>query len=380
MIPTMSENQTVGAHSQKLWRALKSIIIEFRQMICAVIFSSISRTKTSSTVAGSSTPSNNIIQTKKQDIAAHGKKLWLEFKSIITEISQNIRIAVFSSTALDKANTAIVTSSVSDDAKITQKNQAIVERGQKVHLKPKSIAAEAYRTVRTAIFFGVPKGKAKTILVTSPAPGNGKSTLASNLAITMAKAGQKTLIIDADFRKPMQHSIFEIDREKGLSSVLTGALTLNEAIEASHIDGLDILARGQEVPNPSEMLNSNAFMEILNDLLLRYDRLIIDSPPVTAVADRQILAAISDITLLVLRAEHSTRKLSQQTMDNLLSVGGYVLGAIVNDVSRKQGHYGYYSGYGRYGRYGGYGHYGHYGYYGEKSEEKQKDYKKKVYT
>ena len=192
VIPTMSENQTVGAHSQKLWRALKSIIIEIRQMICAIIFSSISRTKTSSTVAGSSTLSNNIIQTKKQVIAAHGQKFWLEFKSIITEISQNIRIAVFSSAAMDEANTAIVTSSVSDNAKTTSKKQGIIERGQKVHLKPRSIVAEAYRTIRTAIFFGVPKGKAKTILITSPAPGDGKTTLASNLAITMAKAGQKT--------------------------------------------------------------------------------------------------------------------------------------------------------------------------------------------
>ena len=242
------------------------------------------------------------------------------------------------------------------------KRQTVVTRGQKVHLDPKSTIAEAYRTIRTAVFFGVPKGEAKTILITSPAPGDGKSTLASNLAITMAQADQKTLILDADFRKPMQHNIFRLSNDKGLSNVLAGAMSLDEAVMSGPVAGLDVLVCGLDVPNPSEILNSEAFAGVLKDLSRKYDRIIIDSPPVSPVADSQILAAICDIVLLVLRAEKSMKNHSQQARDRLLSVGGRLLGAVVNDVPQKRGRYGYYSGYGHYGSYG------HYGYYGKREK------------
>ena len=233
------------------------------------------------------------------------------------------------------------------------RREDVTERGRKVYLDSKSSWAEAYRTIRTAVFFGAPKGEAKTILVTSPAPSDGKTTLVSNLAITMAQAGQKTLILDADFRKPMQHNVFRINHEYiGLSSVLAGATDLQEAIRSTEVNGLDILTRGPEVPNPSEILNSSGFAKLLKHLADRYDRIIIDSPPVTPVTDAQIIAAICDITLLVLRAEKSTRKISQQARDGLLSVGAHMLGVVVNDVPRK-GRYGYYSSYGNYDGYYG---------------------------
>jgi capsular exopolysaccharide synthesis family protein len=244
------------------------------------------------------------------------------------------------------------------------RRQSFTARGQKVHLDSNSHAAEAYRTIRTSVFFGVPKDEAKTVLITSPGAGDGKTTLVSNLAIAMAQAGQKTLILDADFRKPMQHTIFEIDGDKGLSSVLAGTTTLEEAIHPTKVKGLEVLPCGPDVPNPSEILNSETFAKTLEHLSTnKYDRIIIDSPPVMPVTDAQILAAICDITLLVLRAEKSTRKFSQQARDGLLSVGAHILGAVVNDVSRKSGRYGYYSGYGYY-----YGH-GYYG-YGRRKKEK----------
>ena len=229
------------------------------------------------------------------------------------------------------------------------RRQSIVARGQKVHRDSNSRAAEAYRTIRTAVFFGVPKGEAKTILVTSPAAADGKTTLVSNLGIALAQAGQKTLILDADFRKPMQHKIFEVNHEEtGLSSVLVGATTLEEAIQPTKVKGLELLTCGPDVPNPSEILNSESFAKLLGDLSNTYDRVIIDSPPVMPVTDSQILAAVSDITLLVLRAEKSNRKISQQARDGLMSVGARILGAVVNDVSKSSsyGYYGYYD-YGR---------------------------------
>ncbi len=225
-------------------------------------------------------------------------------------------------------------------------------RGQKVRISPDSREAEAFRTVRTAVFFGAPKDEARTILFTSPAPGEGKSTVAANLAIAMAQTGQKVLIIDADFRRPMQHKIFSLDRRiKGLSAVLSGQATLEQAIEHTGLEDLDVVTCGPDVPNPAEMLNSESFTRILETLTSRYDRVLIDSPPVMAVTDALILAARCDVTILILRARASMRKISMQAREGLASVDARVLGAVVNDASRKGGRYGYYSRYGYYYHY-----------------------------
>jgi len=226
------------------------------------------------------------------------------------------------------------------------KKLSITERGQKVRIDSDSPVAEAYRTIRTAVFFGARNKEAKTILITSPAPADGKTTLVSNLAIAMAQAGQKTLILDGDFRKQMQHKIFEVNhRDVGLSSVLAGAKTLDEVTKPTGVTRLELLSCGLSMPNPSEVLNSKRFADVLEILSDKYDRIIVDAPPVMPVTDAQILAAICDVTLLVLRAEKSTRKISQQARDGLLSVGANILGALVNDVP-KRGSYGYYSSYG----------------------------------
>jgi capsular exopolysaccharide synthesis family protein len=174
----------------------------------------------------------------------------------------------------------------------------------------------------------------------------------------MAQAGQKTLVLDCDFRKPTQQMIFHSNNDKGISNIFAENLPDYQAIQHGPVDGLDILTRGPEVPNPCELLNSEAFAGILRKLSNKYDRIIIDSAPVIAVADSQILSAISDVTILVLRAEKSTRRLSQQAMHLLLSVGARVLGVVVNGVPLGGGRYGYYYGYGYYGKYGRYG-YGH---------------------
>ena len=237
---------------------------------------------------------------------------------------------------------------------------SVVMRGKILDLESTSSFAEAYRTIRTAVFFSVPKGEAKTVLITSPGAGDGKSTLVSNLGIAMAQAGQQVIILDADFRKPMQHVIFEVAKEPGLSSIIAGQETLNKVIRRTSVKGLNILPCGPDVVNPSEILNSNTFANIMAELSSKYDRILVDSPPVMPVTDACILGAICDVTLLVLRAEKSTRKIAQQARDGLLSVGAHILGAIVNDAPRKKGRYGYYN----------YGHYG-YGYgYGRKEREK----------
>lgn len=218
-------------------------------------------------------------------------------------------------------------------------------RGQTVHKEPKSFISEAFRTIRTALFFGVPKGESQVFLITSPTPGDGKSSVVSNLSIAMAQSGQRTLIIDGDLRRPMQHKIFVTEGKQGLCAMLAGQMTLSDAIVPGPVKGLDILPCpcGPDVPNPAEMLNSPAFSDTVKTLREQYDRIIIDSPPVASVADSHILAAMSDTTLLVVKAESVTRRLSQQARDTLLSVGSNLFGVIVNAVSKKQSRYGYYS-------------------------------------
>ena len=207
--------------------------------------------------------------------------------------------------------------------------------GQKVVHEPHSEVAEAFRSVRTAVQFGAPKDRCKTLLVTSPSAGDGKSTAASNLAAVMAQAGKKVLLVDADLRNPTLNAIFNLKEGRpGLSTLLAGQGTWEQSTQSSSVDGLDLLACGPKSKNPSELLNGPMFSELLEMAAEKYDHIIIDSPPVLGLADARIIAASCDLTLLVLRADKSTRKTATLARDGLNGVGARVLGVIVNDVSR----------------------------------------------
>ncbi len=218
-----------------------------------------------------------------------------------------------------------------------------VARAMTVHLDPRSVVAEAYRTIRTAVYFGTDTGRCKTILVTSPEPGDGKTTSASNLAIAIAQTGRSVLLLDADFRKPSQHKNLDIKNSVGLSSVLAGREPIEHAIQRTGVDGLDILPCGPIPANPSEILNSREFGELIDALANRYDHILFDSPPVNAVTDARILGAVCDATILVLRADKSTRKSGEHARNALIGVGAKILGAVVNDAPKAK----------RYGVYGG---------------------------
>jgi capsular exopolysaccharide synthesis family protein len=209
-----------------------------------------------------------------------------------------------------------------------------------VHLDPRSEVAESYRTIRTAVYFtGHGAGnRAKTLLVTSPEPGDGKTTSASNLAIAIAQTGRNILLLDADFRKPTQHKNLDVKDSVGLSSVLAGIETLDRAIQRTGVEGLDILPCGPIPENPSEILNSQEFGELIDRLALKYDHILFDSPPCNLVTDARILGAVCDASILVLRAEKSTRKAAEHARNALLSVGSNLLGVIVNDVPRGKGY------------------------------------------
>ncbi len=225
--------------------------------------------------------------------------------------------------------------------------------GRETFLLPRSATAEAFRTVRTAIYLGVGSANeesVKTILVTSPTPGDGKSTCVSNLAIAVAQAGRRVLLIDADCRRPVQHKVFSVADSLGLTGVLSHKTTLTEAIRSTDVDRLDVLPCGPLPHNPAELLDSQIMLDVLAEAGRRYDQVLIDSPPVNLVSDARILAASCDASVLVVRMEVSTRRAATMAWNLLGSVGASCLGVMVNDVTRRtDGYYGYnYYGYGPY--------------------------------
>ncbi len=225
---------------------------------------------------------------------------------------------------------------------MTAPNQTLAIRGQKVRISPDSREAEAFRSLRTAIFHRAPKETARTILVTSAAANEGKSTVVGNLAITMACAGQRVLVVDANLRRPGQYALFGMTPNgKGLTSVVAGKMSLEDAIICTKLDNLNILTSGPAVSNPAELIDSEVFAQVLKKLANQYDRVIVDSPAILAVTDAQILAARCDTTVLVIRAQGSSRTLSVQAQDRLASVDARVLGVVVNDVRLKGDGYRY---------------------------------------
>jgi polysaccharide biosynthesis transport protein len=207
-----------------------------------------------------------------------------------------------------------------------------VARGQLVRLDPRSPAAEAYRSIRTALRLGVAHD-AKTILVASPSEGDGKSTTASNLAIAFAQAGERTLLIDCDLREPVQHLIFGLEGAAGLSGVIADEAKVTDVLLPTPVDGLYVLPCGAVPANPSELLTGKQFALLIQTLAAAFDRLIFDSPPLVNFADARILGAAADATILVVRMNQSARHLGLLALDGLHRVGANVVGAVANDMA-----------------------------------------------
>jgi polysaccharide biosynthesis transport protein len=217
-----------------------------------------------------------------------------------------------------------------------------VLRGQIVHLDPRSPAAEAYRSARTVLSVGALRD-AKTVLIASPAAGDGKSTTAANLAISFAQAGNRTLLIDCDLREPVQHLIFDVDPDGGLSGVVGSESKLRDAIKPTRVPGLYLLPCGPVPPNPSELLASKRFDLLMQTLAGAFDRIIIDSPPITSVADTRILASAAEATVLVVRINQSMRRSAALAVEALEKAEANLAGVIANDVATPR-QYRYYGG------------------------------------
>jgi capsular exopolysaccharide synthesis family protein len=211
--------------------------------------------------------------------------------------------------------------------------------------QPKSPIAEAYRTLRTNILFSKADGTLQTLVITSAGPGEGKSTTISNLAVAFAQTGKRVIIVDSDLRKPTQHRIFGKQRS-GLTNILVENLKVHELVQETYIKNVWLLASGPIPPNPSELLSSPKYGEVISELKEDFDLVIIDAPPTLAVTDACIIAGQADGIILVLDSGTVKPEMAQKAKELLQKANGHLLGVILNRVQVEEEHAYYYYYYG----------------------------------
>jgi len=211
---------------------------------------------------------------------------------------------------------------------------------------PRSPISEAYRTLRTNIDFSSIDETMQVLVVTSAGPGEGKSTTISNLAITFAQSERRVVLIDADMRKPTMHHTFRASNRVGLSSLLTRKNQLEEAVQETDVPNLFIITAGPIPPNPAEMLSSKRMTELLELLKSQFDVVLIDTPPLLAVTDAQLVASKSDGVILVMEYGSVKREAALKAKANLDTVGAKILGVVMNNVKRSKADQAYYYYYG----------------------------------
>jgi len=232
-------------------------------------------------------------------------------------------------------------------------------------IEPRNPMAESFRTLRTSISFAAVDRELKVILVTSSHIGEGKSTASSNLAVVMAQIGQETLLVDCDLRKPMIHKLFNLSNQKGLTNLLTEEVPLDELVQPTQQDKLQVLTSGPIPPNPAEMLGSRRMAELLDGLRTRYERIIIDVTPIEAVTDAVVLSSQVDgvlllvdsgrtyfgggrtltdcLVLLLVDSGRTPIRLARDARDKLVRANAHIVGVILNRIKRDtNGYYHYY--------------------------------------
>lgn len=213
---------------------------------------------------------------------------------------------------------------------------------------PRSATAEAFRALRTSVQFLHPEEPARMIQITSPSPGDGKTTVVANLAVAMALAGQRVAVVCCDLRRPNLHKLFGLTNDVGLSSVIIGHSTLSASLQA--VDGMPslvVLSAGPPPPNPAELLGSKRAAQVLDSLLAVVDVVVIDCPPVLPVTDALVVSSRVDATLLVCRAKATSRKRIARAVELLHQVEAPLLGTILNGVAVQDSDIGPYQYYGR---------------------------------
>lgn len=211
-----------------------------------------------------------------------------------------------------------------------------------VHFRPTSGLSEAARSIRTNLMFMNPDKPCRTLLISSAAPAEGKTTVACSIAIAFAQSGQRVCIVDADLRRPRLHRIFGRAGDAGLTSALVGDATLDEVAKPTIVPNLFSIPAGPLPPNPADILQSERFRRLIADLGAKFDRVIVDSPPLVAVTDSAIISTIVDGTVFVVRAFETSKHLSVQGLRALRDLGAPIIGAVLNAVNLNRNEYDYY--------------------------------------
>lgn len=217
-----------------------------------------------------------------------------------------------------------------------------------------SMAAEAYRTLRTNISLSQVDRPIQSLLVTSCIPREGKSTTVANLGVTFAMAQKKVLIIDADLRRPILHRLFGIPNNQGLTHTLSDAVEFDQVLSPTKVPNLWVVTCGIIPPNPSELLGSQKMRGFIERAKQQFDLVLLDSPPISSLADASILGAIVDGVLFIVKVNMANRDLISKAKEQLQTVGANIIGVVLNDVDvKRDGYYRYY-------------YYYNYEYYGQK--------------
>lgn len=244
-----------------------------------------------------------------------------------------------------------------------KKGESELERRRRVELvaltSPNSSTTECFRTLRTNIDFSSSVQGYRSLLFTSSNPREGKSTVVANLGVMFARGGKRTLIIDFDLRKPSQELIFGFSGKKGMTDVLVGQVALDDVIYPTEQENLFLIPAGTIPPNPAELIGTPLLGEVMKTVRSRFDKVLVDSPPLMPIADTLVLAQKVEATLLVVRSTKTSRQAAEECLEQLKRIQVKILGAVLNAMAierkwyGKAAHYGYYYGYGYgYGRHG----------------------------
>lgn len=204
---------------------------------------------------------------------------------------------------------------------------------------------EAYKAIRINLLFALSTSSEHSVIITGAEPDVGKSTTTANLAVTMAQMGARVLVVDADMRKPMLHKIFRQPNHEGLSHVLGGLQSFEAAVHRDVFSGLDVLSAGPIPPNPSELLGSERMAQFLSQATQQYDFVFLDTPPVNVVADALTFQNMAGGVLLIARQRHTHYDELEKAAEKIKSLGGNVLGVIINDVRESYKSYAAYKNY-----------------------------------
>jgi len=207
---------------------------------------------------------------------------------------------------------------------------------------PKSPISEAYRTLRTNFQFATIHAKPRTLMITSAVPGEGKTTTAVNMAVTMADCGMRVLIVDTDLRRPNVHRVLKMERGPGLADVLRGEANLASVIRTTRVENLEIISSGRVPPNPSELIGSSRMEKLMGELGRQFDIVICDAPSILVVTDPVLLSTRVDSVVLVLSANYARRETVQRSVKLLQAAHAKVAGVVLNGLEATRRHYYYY--------------------------------------